>query len=118
RVSALDRGLLHGDGVYDTWRTYGGEPFLIAAHVRRLAAAARALALPGPGSAALWERRTRLLAARNGIADAAVRLTLTRGAAGDAPLPARATRPTLLLTLRRLPGDLRRRQERGVPVVL
>ena len=40
RVSALDRGLLHGDGLYDTWRTYGGEPFAVAAHLRRLAAAA------------------------------------------------------------------------------
>jgi len=41
RVSALDRGLLHGDGVYDTWRTYGGVPFATAAHTRRLAAATR-----------------------------------------------------------------------------
>src|SRR5205814_153748 len=25
-VSAFDRGLLHGDGAYDTWRTYAGPP--------------------------------------------------------------------------------------------
>ena len=48
RLSVLDRGLLHGDGLYDTWRTYGGEPFAVAAHVRRLAAAARQLRLPPP----------------------------------------------------------------------
>src|SRR5439155_278133 len=41
RVSALDRGLLHGDGAYDTWRTYAGRPLAVAAHVRRLAAARR-----------------------------------------------------------------------------
>src|SRR5439155_671335 len=88
RVSALDRGLLHGDGAYDTWRTYAGRPFAVAAHVRRLAAAARTLALPSPGPAAAWERRTRLLVARARLPDAAVRLTLTRGPAADAPAPA------------------------------
>jgi branched-subunit amino acid aminotransferase/4-amino-4-deoxychorismate lyase len=118
RVSALDRGLLHGDGVYDTWRTYGGVPFLVAAHVRRLAAAARALGLRAPGPATAWERRSRALAARNRIADAAVRLTLTRGPAGELLAPQGRARPTRLLTVRRLPADLPRRRERGVPVVL
>jgi branched-subunit amino acid aminotransferase/4-amino-4-deoxychorismate lyase len=118
RVSALDRGLLHGDGVYDTWRTYGGEPFMVAAHVRRLAAAARALGLPAPGPPAAWEWRTRRLVERNGLRDAAVRLTLTRGAAGEALAPERAAPPTVLLTARRLPADLARRQTRGVAAVL
>src|SRR5206468_4031176 len=75
RVSALDRGLLHGDGAYDTWRTYAGRPFAVAAHVRRLAAAARTLALPSPGPAAAWERRTRLLAAARRRADEALYVT-------------------------------------------
>jgi len=118
RVSALDRGLLHGDGVYDTWRMYGGRPFAVAAHVRRLTAAARVLGLPVPGPAAVWERRSRLLVARNGLGDAAVRLTVTRGAAGDAPLPAARVRPTVLLSPRPLPPDLARRQDDGVAVVL
>jgi len=118
RILALDRGLLHGDGVYDTWRTYGGVPFAVAAHVRRIAAAARRLGLPAPGSAATWERRARTLVARNRLGDAAVRLTLTRGAAGEALAPDRRARPTVLLTARRLPAYLAARQARGVPVVL
>jgi branched-chain amino acid aminotransferase len=118
RVSALDRGLLHGDGVYETWRTYGGRPFAVAAHLRRMAAAARALRLPPPGPPARWERATRLLVSRNALADAAVRLTVTRGAAGDALYPTRRVSPTRLLTVRRLPPDLARRQRDGVAVVL
>ena len=118
RVSALDRGLLHGDGAYDTWRTYAGRPFAVAAHVRRLAAAARTLALPSPGPAAAWEHRTRLLVARARLPDAAVRLTLTRGPAGDALAPVGRARPTLLLVARPLPRDLSRRQARGVSVIL
>ncbi len=118
RVSALDRGLLHGDGVYDTWRTYGGAPFAVAAHVRRLAAAARVLGLPSPGPAEDWARRTRLLVARNGLRDAAVRLTITGGDAGELLVPERRGRPTMLLTVRPLPSDLARRQTAGVAVVL
>jgi branched-subunit amino acid aminotransferase/4-amino-4-deoxychorismate lyase len=118
RVSALDRGLLHGDGAYDTWRTYAGRPFAVAAHVRRLTAAAHALALPSPGPAAAWERRSRLLVARVRLPDAAVRLTLTRGPAGEALAPVRRQRPTLLLVARPLPRDLSRRQTLGDSVIL
>jgi len=118
RVSALDRGLLHGDGVYDTWRTYGGVPFATAAHLRRLAAAARALGLPAPGAVSVWERRVHRLVARCGLADAAVRLTVTRGTAGEGLVPEGRARPTLLLTARRLPTHLGPRQAHGVPVVL
>ena len=117
RVPALDRGLLHGDGLYETWRTYGGEPFAVAAHLRRLAAAARRLALPVPGTAADWVRRSRLLVRRNGLPDAAVRLTITRGDSGEAIVPERRAAPTVLLLVRPLPADLARRQRDGVRAV-
>jgi D-amino acid aminotransferase len=118
RISALDRGLLHGDGVYDTWRTYDGRPFALAAHLRRLTVAARRLRLPTPGGAGPWDARTRLLLRRNALADGALRLTITRGDAGTAPAPSGRARPTVLLTVRPLPPTLARLQARGVGVVL
>ena len=118
RISVLDRGLLHGDGVYDTWRTYGGRPFALAAHLRRLTAAARRLHLPVPGAPATWEARTRALLRRNALADGALRLTITRGDAGTAPAPSGRARPTVLLTVRPLPATLAALQARGVGVVL
>jgi branched-subunit amino acid aminotransferase/4-amino-4-deoxychorismate lyase len=118
RVLAVDRGLLHGDGAYDTWRTYAGVPFAVPAHVRRLAAAARALHLPAPELAAVWERRSQRLVARCRLTDAAVRLTLTRGAGGDALAPARDTGATILLSVRPLPAYLGRQQQDGVAVTL
>jgi D-amino acid aminotransferase len=118
RVSALDRGLLHGDGLYDTWRTYDGRCFAVDAHLRRLSAAAKRLDLPPPGDARAWAGRAERLAASNGLDDAAVRLTITRGATGDALLPERRGRPTLLLTVRPLPGDLASRQARGIACIL
>ena len=118
RVSVLDRGLLHGDGVYDTWRTYGRRPFALAAHLARLAHATRRLELPSPGAADAWATRTRTLLRRNGLADGAARLTITRGAAGTGPAPSVNARPTILLTVRALPPRLDRLQARGVAVTL
>jgi len=118
RVSALDRGLLHGDGLYETWRTYEGWPFAVAAHLARLGRAARLLGLPAPGPAPRWTRRSSALVRRNGFADAAVRLTITRGDAGDMLVPTRRTRPTVLLTVRALPEDLARQQRDGIRVIL
>ncbi|HEV7730656.1 MAG TPA: aminotransferase class IV [Candidatus Binatia bacterium] len=118
RVAATDRGLLHGDGVYDTWRTYDGVPFAVPAHIRRLTAATRMLGLPAPGAAAVWEQRTRALVTRNHLTDATIRLTITRGDAGDALVPSRPAPPTILLTLRTLPPDLDALQARGIAAVL
>ena len=117
-MPALDRGLLHGDGLYDTWRTYDGVPFAVAAHIRRLAAAARVLRLPPPGPAAVWERRAASSPPATASRDAAVRLTLTRGAAGEFLVPERPAPPTLLLTVRPLSPTLAEQQTRGIGVVL
>lgn len=118
RVSALDRGLLHGDGVYDTWRTYGGRPFALRAHLVRLAQACRVLGLPRPEPADVWAARTTRLVRRSGLPDATVRLTITRGDAGDAVVPSRRAKPTTLLSARMLPPDLTRLQADGIAVVL
>jgi hypothetical protein len=36
KVSVYDRGFLYGDSVFETIRTYGGRPFALDEHVRRL----------------------------------------------------------------------------------
>ncbi|XXT40612.1 aminotransferase class IV [Sorangium sp. So ce513] len=48
RVSVYDRGFLYGDSVFETIRTYGGEPFALDEHLARLerSAARIAIALP------------------------------------------------------------------------
>src|SRR4029077_12550730 len=57
------------------------------------------LLLPPPGPAPVWTLRARRLVARNGLGDATVRLTITRGTAGDFLVPDRAAPPTQLLTV-------------------
>lgn len=114
RVSALDRGLRFGDAAFETIRVYGGHPFLWSRHERRLRATLRALRFP-PLEADL---RAAALAVvrRSRLAEAALRITVTRGPGGEL-LPPPGLRPTVLVVARPLPADLASRRERGVAVV-
>ena len=78
RISPLDRGLVVGDGVFETMRVYGGVPFAWRRHLERLAysAAGLGLALPDPG--VLRAAADAVLDA-NDLAEARVRLTVTAG---------------------------------------
>jgi len=74
-IPATDRGFLHGRGLFETMRAYDGVAFRLADHVARMKASARRFGFPLPsgniGSA------IRSLCGRNGLPDAAVRLTLS-----------------------------------------
>jgi branched-subunit amino acid aminotransferase/4-amino-4-deoxychorismate lyase len=89
-VPTDDRGLLLGDGLFETILGLGGELMLLDAHLDRMARGCAVLGLPpfDPGVARwLCEEAMRAL----GLARAAVRLTLTAGSGGrglDRPDPA------------------------------
>ena len=95
-VRVSDHGLTVGDGVFETLRTHGGRPFAVRRHLERLArsAAGMGLAVPDPAGlrVALEE-----VAAASGLAEAALRITVT---SGPGPLgSARGTEgPTVLVT--------------------
>lgn len=84
-----DRGLLLGDGLFETLLAVDGEPAHLAAHLDRMAAGCAALALPFDRDEA--ERRVRDIVPAEGRF--AVRLTLTAGSGGrgldrpSVPLP-------------------------------
>jgi branched-chain amino acid aminotransferase len=50
RISVLDHGLLFGDSVYETLRTYAGKPFLFSRHFARLEHSASSIDLKLPWS--------------------------------------------------------------------
>ena len=110
-LPALDRGLLYGYGLFETMRSYGGRVFRLAEHYRRLAAGAELLAIPIPMTLAALEEAADATLARNGLADAYVRLTLTAGPSG-------AGGPSVVLFTREVteyPLELR---ERGMAAVV
>ncbi|MNC06229.1 D-alanine aminotransferase [compost metagenome] len=82
-ISVYDHGFLYGMGVFETFRTYGGRPFLWSGHLARLAAGARDLGIPyEPDEERLAVLVEQLLQA-NGLADAYFRLSVS---AGEEPL--------------------------------
>jgi len=86
QLSALDRGLAYGDGLFETIRFIGAEAPLWARHMQRLQEGCRRLHLPSPDpSRLLGEARDVSVDMNNAI----VRVTLTRGcgARGYAPPP-------------------------------
>ena len=78
-LAALDRGLLYGDGLFETIRAYDGVPFLFEAHVERLNRSAAELRICDGLDLAALRRDVDALLEQNGLRDAYVRITLTRG---------------------------------------
>ncbi|GFZ99113.1 aminodeoxychorismate lyase [Dyella caseinilytica] len=75
-VSALDRGLSYGDGLFETIRMVGAQAPLWERHMQRLAAGCVRLRMPAPDPQQLWREVQQVSAA---LPDAVVRVTLTRG---------------------------------------
>ncbi|MBM3203379.1 D-amino acid aminotransferase [Candidatus Woesearchaeota archaeon] len=79
KVSVLDRGFLFGDGVYEVIPVYGGQPFRLPEHLRRLDDSLRGIRMTSPLDDDEWLRIfTRLI---TGTHDQYLYLQVTRGAA-------------------------------------
>jgi len=83
-VSVFDHGFLYGEGVYETLRTYNGQPFLLDRHMTRLRTSAGMLVLSVPLSDDEIAARFRdtMTAAHLGDApnrEAYIRILVTRG---------------------------------------
>lgn len=87
RVSPLDRGVLYGDGLFETMRAYGGRVFRLEAHLERLAASAPIVRFPLPWTAAELAAAVTGLLAASGLGDAYLRLTALRGEGPAGPAP-------------------------------
>ncbi len=81
-ISVLDRGVLYGDGVFEVLRTWRGRMPDLDAHLDRIAAAGRTLALQLPPRERLsaWVRAA--VTASSFTGDARVRVVITRGPGG------------------------------------
>lgn len=94
RISPFDRGFLLGDAVFETMRAYGGTCFRESDHLARLAESCRAARLAVPDV----REAIRATLAANGLADAAVRVTVSRGPGGRGASPKGAGPETVLVT--------------------
>lgn len=96
RVPVSDRGLLVGDGVFETMRAYGGVTFALDEHIERLDRSAQVMRLALPPHSEL-AAAVRSVIEANSLDDARVRITVTAGS-GPAGLAREETAPTALVT--------------------
>jgi branched-chain amino acid aminotransferase len=103
RVSVLDRGLLRGEGVFETLRTYAGRPFAVTRHLARMSASAAAAGVRLPEQARM---RTAIeaVADANRFPAARLQVTVTGGPGGPAPDPIGDPEPTLIVLAGPLPA--------------
>jgi D-alanine transaminase len=87
RISALDRGVLFGDGVYEVIPVYSRRPFRLAEHIRRLDASLASIQLANPHTAGEWMALVNEVIARQAYDDQSVYLHVTRGSAGERDFP-------------------------------
>jgi branched-chain amino acid aminotransferase len=103
-VSIADRGLLLGDGLFETMAVYNARVFDLDAHLERLASGlgvlgfVEAIDLPE-----LRAGITRYIAVEE-AASAVLRVTVTRGAGPRGLAPPGAPRPTIFMTLSHMPA--------------
>ncbi|MCL4178872.1 MAG: aminotransferase class IV [Verrucomicrobia bacterium] len=102
-VSIFDRGLLYGDGLFETLRVHNGHPLRWDQHFDRLRLGAEFLGIALPQSPAELRTAAARLAELNQTSTALLRLTLTRGVGPRGYSSAQATHPTLLMTLHPAP---------------
>jgi branched-chain amino acid aminotransferase len=82
-ISVFDHGFLYGEGVYETLRTYNGQPFLFERHMKRLRTSAEMLVLNVPLGDTDIDARFRDTMSVAGLGpgggEAYIRILVTRG---------------------------------------
>lgn len=118
-VAVFDHGFLFGEGIYETLRTYGREPFLFDRHVRRLRNSASLLALDVPWSDAdLLANARKTMAALPGLDEAYIRILVTRGVGELSYNPAACPQPSLVIIVKPFPGQPERTFSQGIKIAL
>jgi D-amino acid aminotransferase len=118
RISVFDRGLLYGDGLFETVRSYRGILACWEEHLTRLRTSAALLGIPIPPRP--WETQITALLRHNHLlhTDAGVRVTVTRGPAPLGLLPPPEPQPTVLIIASPVAPELEREQRRGIRAAL
>jgi len=97
-VALRDTGLLHAAGVFTTMRARAGRVFRLTHHLARLRASSEALFVPLKYSDAELASAIDEVLTRNNLADARLRLTVTRGQSTQDPLHGTHLTPNCFLT--------------------
>ncbi len=117
KVSVFDHGLLYGDGIFEGIRVYEGNVFRLHAHIERLYESAKTIGLEIPMSLEEVEAATVQTVEANGMANAYIRLVVTRGR-GDLGIdPTSCPTPTLFIICSTIQLYPEKFYETGIPLI-
>ena len=119
-ISPLNRGLMYGDGIFETFRGYGGRVFAINEHFARLQNAASFLKIDIDFSAEDLNELIYKLLHKNCLADkdSRIRLTLIRGKGADGLFPGLSAKSEIIITAVEVSSGIRELQQKGLEIVL
>ena len=109
-ISVFDRGLLYGDGLFETVRIYGGKFFRLRAHIKRLYEGLKVLGIKIPYTRAEMEIFTRELAISNRINEGFARIVVSRGEGFLGFSPRGSASPHVAICARERSVSLRRKE--------
>ncbi len=102
KISVYDHGFLYGDGVFEGIRVYSNNVFKLREHIDRLYSSARAIMLEIPMKKGEMINAVVETLKKNNLADAYIRLVVSRGA-GDLGLdPRKCSKPTIIIITDRI----------------
>jgi len=116
QINVLDRGLLYGDGVFETIAIRGRRIALWHEHIQRLQLACEILQISCPDETLLKEEITQLIDQfdHNISANFIVRVTLTRGVSRRGYRPVPNTTPSRIISICDLPDSPKKYSTTGI----
>jgi branched-chain amino acid aminotransferase len=117
-ISSGDRGFLYGDGIFETIRSYKGEPFKIAEHLERMRCSAEKLKISLEHTDAEISENIRELIEKNSVQDAYIRITLSRGEGGSALQMSDGLKSTILIQVKSFTPYDERLYEEGMSLAV
>ncbi len=117
-VSVFDHGLLYGDGVFETLRSYNGIVFKLDAHLKRLKRSSSLIKLRVPYSLAKLKSIIYDTLKANDLSDAYIRVSFTRG---EGPLgldTSLCQKPNLIVITKQLTLYPDQLYKKGVKIII
>ena len=118
KISVYDHGFLYGDGVFEGIRAYNGSVFKLKEHINRLYASARAIMLEIPLAKEKMIKAVIETLKKNRLADAYIRLVVSRGV-GDLGLdPRKCPKPTIIIITDRIKLHEGKARDEGLTAII
>jgi branched-chain amino acid aminotransferase len=116
-ISVYDHGFLYGDGIYETMRSYEGVVFMLDRHIARLGHSASLIRLALPEGAFLQDAVYETMDS-NGLSDAYVRITVSRGRGPIGLDPGLCKEPTVVVIAKEFREYPAEYYEKGTELIL